>query len=162
MGKTKATPEQTKTFRDSLRKLADVYCNDAFGTAHRAHSSMVGEGYPVKCAGFLMQAELSAFAKVLDTPAKPVLAILGGAKVSDKIQLIKNMLDKVDKLIIGGGMAYTFLKVNEGMAIGTSLYDEEGAKIVPEIMAKAQEKDVEIVLPVDFTISSKFGEDGEI
>merc|ERR1712137_948038 len=126
MGKTKATPEQTKTFRDSLRKLADVYCNDAFGTAHRAHSSMVGEGYPVKCSGFLMQAELSAFAKVLDTPAKPVLAILGGAKVSDKIQLIKNMLDKVDKLIIGGGMAYTFLKVNEGMAIGTSLFDEDG------------------------------------
>merc|ERR1712151_1430973 len=105
-----------------------------------------------------MLAELKAFAKVLDNPTKPVLAILGGAKVSDKIQLIKNMLDKVDKLIIGGGMAYTFLKVNEGMAIGTSLYDEEGAKIVPEIMATAQEKNVEIVLPVDFTLSSKFGE----
>merc|ERR1712066_89222 len=100
--------------------------------------------------------------KVLDTPTKPVLAILGGAKVSDKIQLIKNMLDKVDKLIIGGGMAFTFLKVNDGMSIGSSLYDEEGAKVVPEIMAKAKEKGVEIILPIDFTISSKFGEDGEV
>merc|ERR1712066_705643 len=100
--------------------------------------------------------------KVLDTPTKPVLAILGGAKVSDKIQLIFNMLDKVDKLIIGGGMAFTFLKVNDGMSIGSSLYDEDGAKIVPEIMAKAKEKGVEIILPCDFTISSKFGEDGEI
>merc|ERR1712039_1158593 len=112
--------------------------------------------------GGLMSKELDAFAKVLETPAKPVLAILGGAKVSDKIQLIMNMLDKVDKMIVGGGMAYTFLKVNDGMGIGTSLYDEEGAKIVPEIMEKATKLGVEIILPVDFTISSKFGEDGEI
>merc|ERR1711972_1026187 len=149
-------------FRASLKALADVYCNDAFGTAHRAHSSMVGEGYEVKCSGGLMSKELDAFAKVLETPAKPVLAILGGAKVSDKIQLITNMLDKVDKLIVGGGMAYTFLKVNDGMAIGTSLYDEEGAKIVPEIIAKAEKLAVEIILPVDFVVSSKFGEDGEV
>merc|ERR1712151_616667 len=106
--------------------------------------------------------ELDAFAKVLDSPAKPVLAILGGAKVSDKIQLIMNMLDKVDKMIIGGGMAYTFLKIKDGMAIGTSLYDEEGAKIVPQIMEKAGKLNVEIILPVDCVISSKFGEDGEI
>eukprot|EP00439_Symbiodinium_sp_Y106_P058652 s2207_g8.t1 len=106
--------------------------------------------------------ELEAFAKVLDNPAKPVLAILGGAKVSDKIQLIMNMLDKVNKMIIGGGMAYTFLKIKDSMAIGTSLYDEEGAKIVPEILAKAEKLGVEIILPVDFTCSSKFGEDGEI
>ncbi|CAE8614161.1 unnamed protein product, partial [Polarella glacialis] len=99
---------------------------------------------------------------VLNKPRRPVLAILGGAKVSDKIQLIKNMLDKVDSIIIGGGMAYTFLKVINGMEIGDSLYDEEGAKIVPEIMEKAKEKGVDIVLPVDFVISSKFGEDGEI
>merc|ERR1719486_1791029 len=123
---------------------------------------MVGEGFDVKCSGALMSKELDAFAKVLDTPAKPVLAILGGAKVSDKIQLIMNMLDKVDKMIVGGGMAYTFLKVRDGMAIGTSLYDEEGAKIVPEIVEKAKKLGVEIILPVDFTISSKFGEDGEI
>merc|ERR1712032_551256 len=122
----------------------------------------VGEGFDTKAAGGLMSKELDAFAKVLDTPAKPVLAILGGAKVSDKIQLIMNMLDKVDKMIIGGGMAYTFLKVNDGMSIGTSLYDEDGAKIVPEITEKAKKLGVEIILPVDFTISSKFGEDGEI
>jgi len=160
--KTKADPAAVTGFRASLAKLADVYCNDAFGTAHRAHSSMVGEGYAIKCAGFLMLAELKAFAKVLDSPAKPVLAILGGAKVSDKIQLIYNMIDKVDKLIIGGGMAYTFLKVNSGLAIGNSLFDEEGAKIVPEIMQKAKDKGVEIILPVDFVVSSKFGEDGEV
>merc|ERR1712241_1090856 len=160
--KLKADPAKVTEFRASIRKLADIYCNDAFGTAHRAHSSMMGEGFDVKCSGGLMSKELDAFAKVLDTPAKPVLAILGGAKVSDKIQLIMNMLDKVDKMIIGGGMAYTFLKVNDGMSIGTSLYDEEGAKIVPEIMEKAKKLGVEIILPVDFTISSKFGEDGEI
>mmetsp|Transcript_69454 Transcript_69454/g.195895 ORF Transcript_69454/g.195895 Transcript_69454/m.195895 type:complete len:419 (-) Transcript_69454:259-1515(-) len=160
--KKKASEAETKAFRESLQKLADVYCNDAFGTAHRGHSSMVGEGYATKCAGFLMLAELKAFAKVLDSPAKPVLAILGGAKVSDKILLIKNMIDKVDKLIIGGGMAFTFLKVTNSMAIGSSLFDEEGSKIVGEIMEKAKAKGVEIILPCDFVCSSKFGEDGEI
>jgi len=160
--KVKADKDKVKTFRESLAKLGDVYVNDAFGTAHRAHSSMVGEGYETKVSGFLVAKELMAFGKVLDSPAKPVLAILGGAKVSDKILLIKNMCDKVDKIIIGGGMAFTFLKVLDGMAIGSSLYDEDGAKIVPEIMAKAKEKGVEIILPVDFVTSSKFGEDGTI
>jgi len=160
--KIKADKEKTAEFRASIRKLADIYCNDAFGTAHRAHSSMVGEGFDVKCAGDLMGKELSAFAKVLDSPATPVLAILGGAKVSDKIQLIMNMLDKVNKMIIGGGMAFTCLKVRDGMSIGSSLYDEEGAKIVPEILEKAKKLGVEIILPVDFVCSSKFGEDGEI
>merc|ERR1712056_173636 len=160
--KVKADPAKVTELRASIRKLADVYVNDAFGTAHRAHSSMVGEGFEIKATGGLMSQELDAFAKVPDAPAKPVLAILGGAKVTDKIQLIFNMLDKVDKLIIGGGMAFTFLKVNDGMAIGSSLYDEEGAEVVPDIMAKAKEKGVEIILPVDFTISSKFGEDGEV
>merc|ERR1711972_663015 len=125
-------------------------------------SSMEGEGYQERACGFLVEKELDAFAKVLDKPRRPVLAILGGAKVSDKIQLIMNMLDKVNKMIIGGGMAYTFLKVNDNMEIGTSLYDEEGAKIVPEIMEKASKLGVEIILPTDFVISSKFGEDGEI
>mmetsp|Transcript_73049 Transcript_73049/g.129382 ORF Transcript_73049/g.129382 Transcript_73049/m.129382 type:complete len:476 (+) Transcript_73049:72-1499(+) len=160
--KIKADPAAVKDFRASIAKCADIYCNDAFGTAHRAHSSMVGEGFAVRCSGGLMSKELDAFAKVLDNPAKPVLAILGGAKVTDKIQLINNLLDKVDKMIIGGGMAFTFLKVNDGTSIGGSLYDEEGAKIVPDIMKKAKELDVEIILPVDFTISSKFGEDGEV
>jgi len=160
--KTKAKPEDVTKFRESLAKLADIYVNDAFGTAHRAHSSMLGEGYEQRACGFLVEKELKAFSKVLDSPERPVLAILGGAKVSDKIQLIMNMLDKVNMMIIGGGMAYTFLKVNDGMSIGESLFDEEGAKIVPDIMAKAKEKNVELCFPVDFTISSKFGEDGEI
>lgn len=149
-------------FRGSLAKLADIFCSDAFGTAHRAHSSMMGDGYETKCSGFLVAKELDAFAKVLETPAKPVCAILGGAKVSDKIQLIKNMLDKVDIMIIGGGMAFTFIKVINNVDIGKSLFDEEGAKIVQEIVDKAKEKGVEIVLPVDFVISDEFGEGGVI
>jgi len=160
--KIKADKEATKKFRESIAKLADVYCSDAFGTAHRAHSSMMGDGYTVKCSGFLVAKELEAFAKVLDAPQRPLTAILGGAKVSDKIQLIKNMLDKVDIMIIGGGMAFTFIKVLNGVDIGNSLFDEEGSKIVQEIMDKAKAKGVEIILPVDFVCSSKFGEDGEI
>merc|ERR1711985_154313 len=160
--KVTADPAKVTEFRETIRSCADVYVNDAFGTAHRGHSSMVGEGFDVKAAGGLMSKELDAFAKVLDAPAKPVLAILGGAKVTDKIQLINNLLDKVDKMIIGGGMAFTFLKVNDGTAIGGSLYDEEGAKIVPDIMKKAKELGVEIILPVDFTISSEFGEGGTV
>uniref|UniRef100_A0A7S1RWA7 Phosphoglycerate kinase n=1 Tax=Alexandrium catenella TaxID=2925 RepID=A0A7S1RWA7_ALECA len=160
--KIKADKEAVKTFRASIAKLADIYCSDAFGTAHRGHSSMVGEGYSVKCSGFLVAKELDAFAKVLDNPQRPFCAILGGAKVTDKIQLIKNLLDKVNIMIIGGGMAFTFLKVLHGTEIGKSLYDEEGAKIVQEIMEKAKAKGVEIVLPVDFVCSSEFGEGGEI
>merc|ERR1719253_2211 len=160
--KVKADKEKVTAFRASLAKLGDVYVNDAFGTAHRAHSSMVGEGFAVKASGFLVAKELKAFAMVLDAPAKPVLAILGGAKVSDKILLIKNMCEKVDKIIIGGGMAFTFLKVMEDMKIGSSLFDEEGAKIVPEILETAKKFNVEIILPVDFVTSSKFGEDGTI
>jgi phosphoglycerate kinase len=160
--KIKATPEKTEAFRKSLKSLADIYVNDAFGTAHRAHSSMVGEGFDCKVAGALVEKELSAFSKVLDSPARPVLAILGGAKVSDKIQLIKNLTSKVDKMIVGGGMAFTFAKVLHGASIGGSLFDEEGAKIVPEIMAAAKAANVEMIFPVDFTVSNKFGEDGVI
>ena len=107
----KATPEEVAAFRASLSKLGDVYVNDAFGTAHRAHSSMVGVNLPLKASGFLMKKELDAFAQVLEHPQRPLLAILGGAKVADKIQLIENLLDKADEIIIGGGMAFTFLKV---------------------------------------------------
>jgi len=160
--KIKATKEKTDAFRKSLKSLADIYVNDAFGTAHRAHSSMVGEGFDCKVAGALVEKELSAFSKVLDSPARPVLAILGGAKVSDKIQLIKNLTGKVDKMIIGGGMAFTFAKVLHGASIGGSLFDEEGAKIVPDIMAAAKAANVEMIFPVDFTVSNKFGEDGVI
>ena len=161
--KVKADPAKVKEFREGLRKLGDIYVNDAFGTAHRGHSSMVGEGFDTKVAGFLVEKELSAFAKVLDEPARPVTAILGGAKVSDKILLIENLLDKVDKMIIGGGMAFTFLKeLKRTDSIGGSLYDEEGAKLVKQIMEGAEKKGVEILLPSDFVISSKFGDDGEI
>jgi len=160
--KVKAGAEETATFRTSLAALADVYCNDAFGTAHRGHSSMVGEGYDVKCCGFLMAKELDAFAKVLGNPIRPLTAILGGAKVSDKIQLIENLLDKVNVMIIGGGMAFTFLKVLKNLEIGKSLFDDEGAKIVERIEEKAKEKGVEIILPVDFVVSDEFGEGGEV
>jgi len=159
--KIKADPQKVTDFRASLAKLADIYCSDAFGTAHRAHSSMVGDGFPTKCSGFLLAKELDYFAKVVDSPTKPVCGILGGAKVADKIQLIMNLLDKVDIMIIGGGMAFTFIK-EAGVEIGSSLYDAEGAKLVPEIKKKAAEKNVELILPVDFVCSSKFGDDGEI
>ncbi|XP_043560877.1 phosphoglycerate kinase 1 [Chiloscyllium plagiosum] len=156
--KIKADDEKVKSFRASLSKLGDVYVNDAFGTAHRAHSSMVGVNLSKKAAGFLMKKELEYFAKALETPERPFLAILGGAKVQDKIQLISNLLDKVNEMIIGGGMAFTFLKVLNKMEIGTSLYDEEGSKIVNDLMAKAKKNGVIITLPEDFVIADKFDE----
>jgi len=152
----KADPQAVEAFRASLSKLGDVYVNDAFGTAHRAHSSMVGVKLPQKAAGFLMEAELKAFAAVLDHPQRPLLAILGGAKIADKIPLIKNLLEKADEIIIGGGMAYTFKKVMNGMEIGDSLFDPEGAKLVPELVAKAKERGVSIILPVDYVCADRF------
>lgn len=143
-------------FCASLTKLGDVFVNDAFGTAHRAHSSMVGVKLPEKAAGFLMEAELKAFAAVLETPQRPLLAILGGAKIADKIPLINNLLEKANEIIVGGGMAFTFKKELEGMAIGASLYDPEGAKIAKELFAKAAAKGVKITLPVDFVCADKF------
>ncbi|MBC8040723.1 MAG: phosphoglycerate kinase [Opitutaceae bacterium] len=156
---TKADPAKVTEFRAGLSKLAGIYVNDAFGTAHRAHSSMVGVTLPIKAAGFLMEAELKAFAKVLETPDRPLLAILGGAKIADKIPLIKNLLDKADKIIIGGGMAYTFHKVLRGTPIGASLYDAEGAKIVEELVAKAAARNVDLIFPIDFIAADKFAPD---
>eukprot|EP00062_Callorhinchus_milii_P001205 gi/632936021/ref/XP_007892183.1/ PREDICTED: phosphoglycerate kinase [Callorhinchus milii] len=160
--KTKAEPGKVDAFRASLSKLGDVYINDAFGTAHRAHSSMVGVNLPLKAAGFLMKKELDYFAKALENPVRPFLAILGGAKVQDKIQLISNLLDKVNEMIIGGGMAFTFLKVINKMEIGDSLFDEEGSKIVNELMAKAKKNGVTITLPVDFVTADKFDENAKV
>lgn len=157
--KVKADKAAVAEFRVSLSKLADVYVNDAFGTAHRAHSSMVGVDAPQKAAGFLMKKELDYFGKALNNPTRPFLSILGGSKVSDKIQLIMNMLDKVDEMIIGGGMSFTFKKVLHGMSIGTSLYDEAGAQIVKDIVAKAEAKGVKLHFPIDFTIADKFAPD---
>jgi len=155
----KADPAKVTAFRASLSKLADVYVNDAFGTAHRAHSSMVGVTLKDKAAGFLMEAELVAFAKVVDNPARPLLAILGGAKIADKIPLINNLIDKANAIIIGGGMAFTFKKVLENVEIGNSLFDAEGAKIVAELAAKAKAKGVKLVLPVDYVAADKFAAD---
>ena len=155
----KATAEETAAFRASLTRLGDVYVNDAFGTAHRAHSSMVGVNLPQRAAGFLMKKELDAFAHVLDHPKRPLLAILGGAKVADKIQLIENLLETADEIIIGGGMAYTFLKVLNGMEIGTSLFDPKGADVVGKVMDKAKAKNKPIHLPVDFLAADKFDKD---
>jgi phosphoglycerate kinase len=155
----KADPANVEAFRASLTKLGDIFVNDAFGTAHRAHSSMVGVNLPQKAAGFLMEAEINAFNAVLDSPKRPLLAILGGAKIADKIPLINNLLDKADKIIIGGGMAYTFLKVNRGMNIGSSLFDQVGAEIVGELEAKAKERGVELIFPVDFICADSFSPD---
>jgi phosphoglycerate kinase len=154
--KVKASPENVQAFRASLTRLADVYINDAFGTAHRDHSSMTGVQLPERAAGYLMNKELAAFSAVLESPKRPLLAILGGAKVADKIQLINNLLDKADQIIIGGGMAFTFKKIISGMPIGSSLFDEEGAKLVEGLMAKAKEKGKQILLPVDFVTADKF------
>lgn len=155
---TKADEGKVADFRAGLSKLGDVYVNDAFGTAHRAHSSMVGVDMADRVAGFLLDKELQYFSNALDEPKRPFLSILGGAKVSDKILLINNLLDKVDEMIIGGGMAFTFKSI-DGMNIGSSLYDEEGAKLVPEILAKAKAKGVSIHLPTDFVSADKFDAD---
>ena len=155
----KADPAKVAAFRASLSKLGDVYVNDAFGTAHRAHSSMVGVDLPQKAAGFLMEKELNAFAAVLEHPQRPLLAILGGAKIADKIPLITNLIEKADAIIIGGGMAYTFKKVLDGMEIGGSLFDPEGAKIVADLAAKAKERKVKLIFPVDFVCADAFSAD---
>jgi phosphoglycerate kinase len=155
----KADPAKVAEFRASLTKLGDVYVNDAFGTSHRAHSSVVGIDVPDKVAGLLVEKELSAFAAVLDHPQRPLLAILGGAKIADKIPLIRNLLDRADDIIIGGGMAYTFHKVLNGMEISDSLYDPAGAEIIPELVEKAKSTGVNIHLPVDFITADKFAPD---
>ncbi|KAL2724814.1 phosphoglycerate kinase [Vespula maculifrons] len=160
--KIKADKDKVTKFRESLRKLGDVYINDAFGTAHRAHSSMMGDNFDIRASGFLLKKELEYFAKALDNPERPFLAILGGAKIADKIQLINNLLDKVNEMIIGGGMAYTFLKISKNMKIGSSLFDEEGAKIVNDLLEKAKKNNVQIHLPLDFVTADKFAENAAV
>ena len=139
-----------------LASLADIFVNDAFGTAHRAHSSTAGvaEYLPAVC-GFLIEKEIGIMGKALADPARPFVAILGGAKVSDKLNVINNLLEKVDTLIIGGGMAYTFLAA-KGYSIGTSLFDAEKVDYCRDMMAKAAEKGVKLLLPVDTVIAKEF------
>ncbi len=150
-------PEYSK----ALASMAEIYVNDAFGTAHRAHSSTTGVAdYLPAVSGFLIEKELEFLGGALENPAHPFVAILGGAKVSDKIGVIENLLDKVDTLIIGGGMAYTFYKA-QGHHIGTSICEEDKLDLAKNILEKAQEKGVQLLLPVDNHVSSEYSNNGE-
>ena len=151
-GETKNDPELSK----ALASMADLFVNDAFGTAHRAHSSTAGvaDYLPAVC-GYLVQKEVSIMGKALADPERPFVAILGGAKVSDKLNVINNLLEKVDTLIIGGGMAFTFLAA-KGYSIGKSLVDSEKIDYCKEMMAKAEAKGVKLLLPVDAVVAVSF------
>lgn len=143
-------------FAKKLASLADIYVDDAFGTAHRKHASNYGVAKLLPNAvGFLMGKEINAIKSVIDNPDRPLVAILGGAKVSDKIQLLNHLVEKCNTLLIGGGMAYTFLKA-EGYEIGDSLVDDEKIDTAKEILQKAKENNVKIVLPVDFLCATEF------
>ena len=150
---TRFRPEETKNlpeFSKELASLADVYVDDAFGSAHRAHCSTVGVTDYIKetAVGYLMEKEINYLGNAVEQPVRPLVAILGGAKVADKLKVINNLLDKVDTLIIGGGMAYTFIKA-QGYEVGKSLCDDSKLDYCKEMMAKAQEKGVKLLLPVD-------------
>lgn len=146
-------------FARRLASLADVYVNDAFGAAHRAHASTAGVAeYLPAAAGFLLAKELDVLGGALDNPERPFVAILGGAKVSDKIGVIQNLLTKVDTLLVGGGMAYTFLKA-QGYEIGKSLLDAERIELAKELMAEAEKRGVRMLLPVDVVVADDFSEE---
>ena len=162
---TRFRPEEGKNgeaFSKDLASIADVYVNDAFGSAHRAHSSTVGVTNFVKesAVGYLMEKEIKFLGGAVENPTRPFVAILGGAKVSDKIPVINNLLGKVDKLIIGGGMAYTFFKA-QGHEVGTSLLEEDRIEFAKEMIAKAKEKGVELLLPIDTVVAKEFKADAE-
>lgn len=155
-GETKNDPELSKKFA----ALADIFVNDAFGTAHRANSSTAGVADYVSesAIGYLMQKEVEIMGNALEEPKRPFVAILGGAKVSDKIGVIENLIDKCDTLIIGGGMAYTFFKAN-GFDVGTSICETDKIDLAKELMAKAKEKGVNFLLPVDNVIGREYSKD---
>jgi len=157
---TRFRPEEEKNvdaFSKELASLADVFVNDAFGSAHRAHCSTEGvtKFLDTAVGGYLIQKELKFLGEAVDNPERPFVAILGGAKVSDKINVINSLLDKVDTLIIGGGMAYTFLK-GQGYTVGTSLLEADRVDYSKEMMKKAEEKGVRLLLPVDNIVADKF------
>ena len=157
---TRFRPEETKNgeaFSKELASLCDIYVNDAFGAAHRAHCSTVGVASFVEEAavGYLMGKELKYLGNAVEDPQRPFVTILGGAKVADKLNVIENLLNKADTLIIGGGMAYTFLAA-KGYSVGTSLLDETKIDYCKDMLAKAEEKGVQILLPVDVTITKAF------
>ena len=146
-------------FGDRMAKFADIFVCDAFGSAHRANASVTSLALRLPAySGYLLDKELEYFGKVLDAPEHPVVAILGGAKVSDKILLIENLMEKVDKIIIGGGMAYTF-QYGQGRKIGDSLLEKERVEIAMKILEKAKQRKVEIILPCDTLIADKFAKD---
>ena len=148
-------------FSKKLASFADVYVNDAFGTAHRAHASTAGvAAYIPAVCGYLIQKEIEIMGKALSNPERPFVAILGGAKVSDKIGVIENLLEKVDYLIIGGGMAYTFLAA-KGYGIGTSICENEKLDLARNLMEKAQQKGVELLLPIENVVAAEFKADAE-
>lgn len=151
-----------KDFAEKLSKLGDIYVNDAFGTAHRAHAStaVIAQFFIDKVCGYLMLSELKNADKVLGNPERPYTAIMGGAKIADKILIIERLLDKVDNLIIGGGMSYTFAKA-QGGTIGDSLLEPDKLDFVLELMQKAKDKGVNLVLPEDTVISKAFSNDAE-
>lgn len=162
---TRYRKEETKNeegYSKELASLAEIFVNDAFGTAHRAHCSTVGAGQFLeeRICGYLIQKELDFLGSAVEKPVRPFLAILGGAKVSDKLGVINNLLEKVDTLIIGGGMAYTFIKAL-GHEIGTSLLEEDKVAYAKEMMDKAQAKGVKLLLPVDVVYADRFAEDAQ-
>lgn len=157
----KEEEENDKGFSKELASLGDIYINDAFGTAHRAHSSTAGiAAFLPSAMGYLIEKELRIMGGALETPERPFIVILGGAKVSDKIGVIENLIDKVDILIIGGGMAYTFLK-SEGHEVGQSLLEEDKISLAGSLIKKAKEKNIEFLLPVDTVVAEKFAQDTE-
>lgn len=157
----KEEEKNEESFSKELASLADLYVNDAFGTSHRAHASNVGVSSILPSAlGFLVQKEVEIMGGALEDPKRPFVAILGGAKVSDKIGVIENLITKVDKIIIGGGMAYTFLKA-QGKEIGKSLLEEDKMDLSLQLVEKAKENNVELLLPIDFVVSDSFGEDAK-
>ncbi|TDU43532.1 phosphoglycerate kinase [Gelidibacter sediminis] len=150
-----------KEFAEKLSKLGDIYVNDAFGTAHRAHAStaIIAQFFPEKkCFGYLLAQEIESINKVMESGEKPVLAVLGGAKVSSKITIIENILDKVDHLIIGGGMTFTFIKA-QGGSVGDSICEDDKMELALEILKKAKERNVKVHLPVDVVAADAFKND---
>lgn len=152
--KKTSSPAQVANFRRSLSELGDIYVNDAFGTAHRAHSSVVGVNLPIRAAGFLMAKELDYFSKAVENPKRPLVVILGGAKVKDKIPLISNLSQIADHVMIGGGMCFTFKKVIENYSIGHSLYDKDSAEYISTYFGGHYSMNQKIILPTDFYCSS--------
>ena len=157
----KEEEKNEESFAKELASLGDLYVNDAFGTSHRAHTSNVGLSSQLPSAvGFLVEKEISIMGKALENPERPFVAILGGAKVSDKIGVIENLLNKVDTILIGGGMAYTFLKA-QGYGIGTSILEKDKIDLANELLKKAKEKNVKLLLPVDVVVAKEFKNDTE-